>query len=121
MSINGIELPNLPGSASPDVEMAIGTSNGEVVVSFRLPQKDVRFKPDNAAHIGKHLIDLACELGAKVVINVPRRQLTPGLIEAMVARAAHVIRSTQDQNRAPNYVARSVVESIIKAIDEAQV
>lgn len=119
--IDGIELPKLQGPASPDVELAIGVLNGLVVITFHQPQRALQFKPPNAAHIGKHLIDLACELGVKVVINMPRRPVTAELHQAMIARAQHVIRSTQERNYAPEYVARSVVESIIKAIDEGKI
>lgn len=119
--MEGIELPKLQGPISPDVELAIGILNGRIVVTFHQPQRALQFKPENAAHIGKHLIDLACELGVQVVINMPRRPVTPELHAMMIARAQHVIRSTQEQNHKPEYVARAVVESIIKAIDEGKV
>lgn len=118
---DAIELPKLQGPVSPDVELAIGIDKGLIVVRFNQPQRALQFKPENAAHIGKHLIDLACALGVKVVINMPRRPVTPELHAAMIARAQHVIRSTQQQNHKPEYVARSVVESIIKAIDEGKI
>jgi hypothetical protein len=119
--IDGIELPKLQGPASPDVELAIGVVNGMIVITFHQPQRALQFKPANAAHIGKHLIDLARELGVKVVINMPRRPVTPEMHKGMIARAQHVIRSTQEQNHNPEYVARAVVESIIKAIDEGNI
>ena len=119
--MNGIELPGLKGPISPDIEMAIGIDKGLIVIKFHQPQKALQFKPENAAHIGKHLIDLATELGVQVVINMPRRPVTPELHAMMCARAQHVIRSTQEQNHKPEYVARAVVESIIKAIDEGKV
>ena len=116
-----IELPKLSGPVSPDVDLAIGIVKDRIVVTFHQPQQALQFKPENAAHIGKHLIDLACEMGVKVVINMPRRPVTPELHQMMIARAQHVIRSTQEQNHKPEYVARAVVEAVVKAIDEGKI
>ena len=98
-------------------EMAINPEKGKIVVRFREPRHWVVLDPSNAAQIGKHLIDCAVACGAEVAIQVPRREVSREKREALVARAMHIIRSTQEQNKPLIIVARSVVDQILSAIE----
>lgn len=104
----------------PAPEIAIGIHKGQVHMLFHQPLKQITLGPANAAHIGKELIDLACELGVQVVINLPRRKISDLVLQQMVARAMHIIRTNQDKGHKPEYTARAVVEGIIKIMDETK-
>ena len=97
--------------------MAIGPEGGKVVVRFPAPRLWLAFDPGNAVQVAKHLIDTAVVCGFKVTLQLPRREVSREKREALVARAMHVIRSTQEQHKSPATVARSLVDSILSAID----
>lgn len=116
--MNGHDVPELVGNrAGGQVELAIGIERGQVVIRFQLPQTRVSMDPTNAARVGKELIDRAVDLGARVAIIPPPRKITDQMRKALIARIQHVIRSTQDQNRPPEYVAMAVFDSVINGID----
>lgn len=99
------------------VEMIIKAEGGRVIVRYPTPQLWVAFDPANAVEVGKHLIDCAVACGAKVTIEVPRRQVSREKREALIARVMHVTRSLQEKRRPHAIVAQHVVDSILAAID----
>jgi len=97
--------------------MAIGPEEGKVCIRFPEPRLWVAIDPPNAVLMAKHMIDCAVACGHKVTLQLPRREVSREKREALVARAMHVIRSTQEQHKSPATVARSLVDSILSAID----
>jgi hypothetical protein len=107
-------------SAPPDTgatEMVIKTEGGRVVMRFREPRLWVAFDPSNAVAIGKYLVDCAVQCGAKVTIEVPRREISREKRDALVARATVVFKSMSERGRAPKTIALHVVDSILAAIE----
>lgn len=115
--MNGNDVPSLAGVGGGQVELAIGIERGQVVIRFQAPQDRIGMDPTNAARIGKELIDRAVDLGARVAFIPPPRKISDQMRKALIARIQHVIRSTQDQHRNPEYVATAVFDSVINGID----
>jgi len=99
------------------IEMIIAAENGKVIQRFERPTLYVAYERDNAAHVGKCLIDTAVAIGAQVVIKTPPRKISKAKIEALVTRAYHVHRSMTEKHRAPMLIAQHVVDSILSALE----
>jgi hypothetical protein len=98
-------------------EMVIFTHEGKVIQRFREPRLWVAYDPSNAAELANKFLDAAKECGAQIVINIPRRQVSPIKRMALITRAMHVYRSMTEKGRPPKDVAQHVVDSILSAID----
>jgi len=107
------------GAEGPEgaVEMIIAPEKNRVIQRFQRPMLYVAYERDNAAYVGKSLIDAAVAIGAKLVINVPRKKITREQRDALVTRAFHVHRSMTEQKRPPMLIAKHVVDSILSAIE----
>ena len=99
------------------VEMIIQPEGQRVIQRFPRPMLWLAYERDNAAHVGKALIDAAVAIGAKVQIKVPPRKISEEKREALVARAYHVHRSMTEQKRPPKDIARHVVDAVLSAIE----
>lgn len=116
---NGTDLVKTQ-AASPgegQVEMIIGTENGKVVQRFQRPMLYVLYERDNAAFVGRELINAAVACGAQVQLNVPRVRITKEKRDALIARAAQIHRSMREQKKDPLVIARHVVDQLLAQID----
>ena len=100
-----------------NVEIAIGQKAGKVVLRFFRPIPEVHFDPVNAVEIARQMIDIAVACGAKVTIEVPKRKITKAQRDKLVTRATHVFRSLSEKGRAPAYIAKHVVDTILSDVD----
>lgn len=118
MGLNGEEhiLPQVELDQGK-TEMILHVEGGRVVIRFREPRLWVAFDPPNAVQVGKNLIDCAVQCGARVEIQVPRREVSMEKREALTARAMHIFRSMSDKGRPPAVIARHVVDSILASIE----
>lgn len=107
----------LPAGEAGATEMIIKAEGGKVIIRYREPRLWVAFDPQNAVQIGKHLIDCAVACGADVQIQVPRRKISREQRDRLVVRTTHIYRSLQEKNTAPGVIARSVVDTILSAIE----
>lgn len=105
----------VPGEGA--VNMIIAPENGRVVMRFERPMLYVVFERDNAAHVGREIINAAVAVGAKVQINVPRVVISREKHAAMVARAVQINRSMHEQKKDPLVIARTVVDQVLAQID----
>lgn len=103
--------------AEGKVNMVILAEAGHVILRFQRSMLWVKFERDNAAHVGKCLIDTAVSIGAKVVITVPNKTLSKEKRDALVMRALHVQRSMTEKGRPPVTIAEHVVDSILSALE----
>lgn len=110
-----VENPEDPATA-----MAIGTTEGQnaqVVIEFQAPIRQFKMQPVNAAYIGRHLIDCAVALGARVEIKVPKVKLTPEQHAALIVRVEHILRDLAARGRRHDYIARELVDQVLARLD----
>lgn len=98
-------------------DMVLFAHEGKVIQRFAKPMLFVAYDRSNAVDIGKRLIDCAVECGADVRIEVPRRQISKQKRDALIVRCIHLMRSLGEKNRAPTYIAREIVDSLLSAVD----
>lgn len=112
-------MAGLEGHGDGKVEMIIfpDARTKQVIQRFQKPMLFVSYDLGNVVAVGKQLIDCAAAIGAQITIQVPKRKISREKHQALVARAMHIIRSTQEQGKKPEVVARSVVEQILNSID----
>ena len=98
-------------------EMVVFERDGSVIMRFHEPREWVKFDRDNAALVGKEIIDVAVEAGAVVEIKVPKRPITEEDRTKLIYRVDNIMRSMQEQNKRPMDIARSIVDSVLSEID----
>lgn len=116
---NGADSVKVEAAAPGEgqVEMIIGTEAGKVVQRFQRPMAYVLYEPENAAYVGREILNAAVACGAKVQINVPRVKVSREKRDAMIARAAQIHRSLLERNRDPLAIAREVVDQTLAQLD----
>lgn len=100
-----------------NTQMVCFHHKGKVILRFREQRLWVGFDPQKAAEIANELLTNAVELGVRVEIKIPKRKITEEQRAKLIVRVGHVIRSTQEQNRRPDIVAKAVVDTLLSAID----
>lgn len=98
-------------------EMVCFPHRGRVIVRYREPRLWVGFDAGNAVEFAKRMIDCAVECGASVMVQVPRRKITPLQRDRLINRAVMIFRNLDERGKSPAYIARHVVDSILSAID----
>lgn len=107
----------LLGGDQGATEMVIFTHEGKVIQRFREPRLWVAYDPPNAAELANKFLNAAKDCGVQIVLNLPRRRISPARRMALITRATHVYRSMTERGRAPKHIAQHVVDSILSAID----
>ena len=97
--------------------MIITVHEGRVVQRFQRAMLYVLYERDNAAFVGREMINAAIACGAQVQINVPRVKISREKRDAMIARAAQIHRSMLEQKKEPLAIARNVVDQLLAQID----
>ncbi len=112
-------MAGLEGRGDGLVEMVIFPDNvgKRVIQRFHHEMLFVAYDLSGAVAVGKQMIDCAVACGAHVEIKVPKKEITREKHQALVARAMHIITSTLDQGKKPDFIARSVVEQILNAVE----
>lgn len=112
-------MTGLEGRGDGLVEMVIFPDNVQkkVIQRFQREMLFISYDLSGAVAVGKQMIDCAVACGAHVEIKVPRKEISREKHQALVARAMHIITSTLDQGKKPDFIARNVVEQILNAID----
>lgn len=116
MSVNGKDL-DVVKAQSDNVEIAIKHEKGKIVLAFFRPVDRITLDPPNAVLIAKEFLDLAQVCGHEVVLQVPKRKITKEQRDRLINRATLVFKNLSEKGRAPGYIAREVVDSILSAID----
>lgn len=97
-------------------ELTIGPESGRVVVGFPKPLTWFALDPENAAHVGKALINAAVKCGAKVSISLPQRQLNPLVRTMLVTRVERIQRDMAAKGRKPQFIAEEIVDQVLREI-----
>ena len=94
---------------------AVGDKDGLVVITFPEPVRYASFDPETARQIGEALAksSYVARYGkAPSEGSVLSREVR----QKLVARIQHVIRSLQDKNNKPKYVAEQVIDTILAEV-----
>jgi hypothetical protein len=93
---------------------AVGEREGQVILTFPEPVQWAAFDPETAKQIG---IQMAKSSYEAVYGKAPAGNAISQEIRAkLVVRTQHVIRSMQEKNKAPEFIAMEVVDTILAEI-----
>jgi hypothetical protein len=90
---------------------------GKVIQRFARPMLFVAYDPANVVPVAAQFLDCAEQLGTKVAIKVQKRKITEQQRAVLITRVGHILRTQLAQNRPPEHISRSVVDTILSAID----
>lgn len=95
--------------------VAVGERDGRVVLEFEQPVRWVQLDSQTAAMVAEEIARRS--YAQRYGVQPDRgKALATELRNRMVARTMHVIRSTQEGRRSPDYVARAVVDTILAEV-----
>jgi len=127
ITIRDIQMTQVNGhdpSKSGSVDVAIGISQGKVLIHWQRPTTYIAFDPQNAYEFGEMMARTAHK--ARFGEDAPddrsylaqqiRARVTEELRDRMVIRTMHVIRSLQEKNKSPDFVAKEVVDTIFAEV-----
>lgn len=96
---------------------AIGTRDGKVIMQFPSPKQWLAMDPQNAALMGKAMIDAAVDLGVDVRIQAPKPQISEGLRIRMEARCLMILKNKREHTEKDPVLARRLVDTILNMHD----
>lgn len=97
-------------------EIAIGTTDGRVVLKFQNAVEWIALDPQNALMIGEAIARAAYECKYGKVPDGTQNVLKQEKVNTLYKRAELVIRSLLDKKKTPKYIAHQVVDIVLSEV-----
>lgn len=113
------DVRTLPPGDDGMTEMVIfhNPRTGKLIQRFARPMLFVAYDPQNGLQVAAQFLDCLEALGHKVSIKVEKRKITEQQRAVLITRVGHILKTMLAQNRPEPHIARSVVDTILSAVD----
>ena len=99
-----------------ETEISLGIEHGRIVMGFPHAITWLALDPANAVTIAQEMIDRAVELGMKIDLLLPRREISPTIQAALVTRTAFVMKNLLERGRKPEHIAQELVGIVLREV-----